>query len=75
VGVARRRGALQSGSTKPNALVRDSWDPLRFTWHDLDGRPVDVLGEIQDTLVAALDHRSRCQSRTGAAFAPAAAIT
>ena len=22
---------------KQNALVRDGWDPLRFTWHDLDG--------------------------------------
>ena len=26
---------------KQNALVRAGWDPLRFTWHDLDRRPGD----------------------------------
>jgi very-short-patch-repair endonuclease len=31
---------------KQNALVRDGWDPLRFTWHDLDGRPRDVVDDI-----------------------------
>ena len=31
---------------KQNALVRAGWDPLRFTWHDLDGRPGEVVAEI-----------------------------
>ena len=35
---------------KQNALVRAGWDPLRFTWHDLDGRPAEVLAEIRETL-------------------------
>ena len=35
---------------KQNALVRAGWDPLRFTWHDLDGRPREVLAEIVATL-------------------------
>ena len=38
---------------KQNALVRAGWDPLRFTWHDLDGRPAAVLAEIRDTLATA----------------------
>lgn len=36
---------------KQNALVRAGWDPLRFTWHDLDGRPRAVLDEIRETLL------------------------
>jgi very-short-patch-repair endonuclease len=35
---------------KQNALVRAGWDPLRFTWHDLDQRPDAVLTEIGETL-------------------------
>jgi very-short-patch-repair endonuclease len=35
---------------KQNALVRAGWDPLRFTWHDLDGRSAAVVEEIQATL-------------------------
>ena len=35
---------------KGNALVRAGWDLLRFTWHDLDGRPGEVLAEIVETL-------------------------
>jgi len=38
---------------KQNALVRARWDPLRFTWHDLDGRPESVFAEIRDTLTTA----------------------
>lgn len=38
---------------KQNALVRARWDPMRFTWHDLDGRPGEVVGEIRATLDAA----------------------
>jgi very-short-patch-repair endonuclease len=38
---------------KQNALVRAGWDPLRFTWHDLDGRPDEVVTEIDATLRAA----------------------
>jgi very-short-patch-repair endonuclease len=35
---------------KQNALVRDGWDPLRFTWHELDNRPAAVVEEIRATL-------------------------
>ncbi|GAA2563321.1 DUF559 domain-containing protein [Pseudonocardia hydrocarbonoxydans] len=35
---------------KGNALVRDRWDLLRFTWHDLTHRPGYVLGEIRAAL-------------------------
>jgi very-short-patch-repair endonuclease len=38
---------------KQNALVRAGWDPLRFTWHDVDGRPGAVLSEVRDTVEAA----------------------
>lgn len=38
---------------KQNALVRSGWDPLRFTWHDLDGRPDEVAAEIGGTLATA----------------------
>jgi very-short-patch-repair endonuclease len=38
---------------KQNALVRTGWDPLRFTWHDLDQRPDAVLTEIRETVAAA----------------------
>ena len=38
---------------KQNALVRAGWDPLRFTWHDLDGRPSEVATEIRTTVDAA----------------------
>jgi very-short-patch-repair endonuclease len=38
---------------KGNALVRDRWDLLRFTWHDLTHRPDYVLGEIRAALAAA----------------------
>jgi very-short-patch-repair endonuclease len=35
---------------KGNAITRGGWDLLRFTWHDLDGRPHEVLAEIRETL-------------------------
>jgi very-short-patch-repair endonuclease len=38
---------------KQNALVRAGWDPLRFTWHELDGSPGTVAREIRETLQAA----------------------
>jgi very-short-patch-repair endonuclease len=38
---------------KQNALVRGGWDPLRFTWHDLDGHPATVLAEVTATLASA----------------------
>jgi very-short-patch-repair endonuclease len=31
---------------RQNALVRAGWTILRYTWHDLDGRPKSVLAEI-----------------------------
>lgn len=38
---------------KGNALVRDRWDLLRFTWHDLDGRPTESINELTETLALA----------------------
>ena len=38
---------------KQNALVRAGWDPLRFTWHDLDGRPREVATEVRATVSTA----------------------
>ena len=38
---------------KQNALVRDGWDPLRFTWHDLDGYPDRVVAEVEETVASA----------------------
>ena len=38
---------------KGNAITRAGWDLLRFTWHDLDGRPAEVLAEIRETLTRA----------------------
>ena len=48
-----------SDRRKQNALVRAGWDPLRFTWHDLDGRPRAVLDEIEETRRLADAERSR----------------
>ncbi|WP_219418880.1 endonuclease domain-containing protein, partial [Pseudonocardia nigra] len=31
---------------RQNALVRAGWTVLRYTWHDLTGRPRTVLAEI-----------------------------
>jgi very-short-patch-repair endonuclease len=44
---------FRSDRRKQNALVRGGWDPLRFTWHDLDGQPGEVVAEICATLAAA----------------------
>lgn len=38
---------------KGNALTRAGWTVLRFTWHDLTGRPEYVLAEIRAALAAA----------------------
>jgi very-short-patch-repair endonuclease len=38
---------------KGNALTRAGWTVLRFTWHDLTGRPAYVLAEIRAALAAA----------------------
>lgn len=35
---------------KGNTLVRDGWDLLRFTWHDLHGRPREVVSDITRTV-------------------------
>lgn len=34
---------------KGNALTRAGWDLLRFTWHQLDGTPQEVLAEVVET--------------------------
>ncbi|WP_219416737.1 DUF559 domain-containing protein [Pseudonocardia nigra] len=41
---------FRSDRRKGNALVRDGWDLLRFTWHDLDRHPGRCLTEIRATL-------------------------
>jgi very-short-patch-repair endonuclease len=38
---------------KGNAITRAGWDLLRFTWHDLDGRPAEIVAEIVETLALA----------------------
>ncbi len=35
---------------KGNAIAREKWDLLRFTWHDLDGRPSETVKEIEDMI-------------------------
>jgi very-short-patch-repair endonuclease len=44
---------FRSDRRKGNAITRAGWDLLRFTWHDLDGRPADTVAEITDTLALA----------------------
>jgi very-short-patch-repair endonuclease len=36
----------QEDKRRQNALVRQGWTILRYTWHDLTGRPRSVLAEI-----------------------------
>jgi very-short-patch-repair endonuclease len=38
---------------KGNAIIRAGWDLLRYTWHELDGSPADVIAEIRETLARA----------------------
>jgi len=38
---------------KGNLITRAGWSLLRFTWHDLDGRPAGCLAEILETLALA----------------------
>jgi len=38
---------------KGNALTRAGWTLLRFTWHDLTGRPTEVVADIRHALEAA----------------------
>ncbi len=38
---------------KGNAITRATWDLLRFTWHDLDGRPAQTVRETTETLAIA----------------------
>lgn len=35
---------------RQNALVNDGWQVLRFTWHDLAGRPDAVIADIRTAL-------------------------
>jgi very-short-patch-repair endonuclease len=37
---------------KGNAITRDKWDLLRFTWHDLDGSPAETVKEIESMISA-----------------------
>lgn len=38
---------------KGNALSRAGWSLLRFTWHQVDGAPRDVLAEVVETMALA----------------------
>lgn len=38
---------------KGNLVTRSGWDLLRFTWHDLNGRPRETIAEIMETLALA----------------------
>jgi very-short-patch-repair endonuclease len=38
---------------KGNAITRAGWDLLRFTWHDLDGRPESCVQEVRELLTRA----------------------
>jgi very-short-patch-repair endonuclease len=38
---------------KGNFITRIGWDLLRFTWHDLDGRPAASIAEIGEAVAAA----------------------
>lgn len=44
---------FQADRRRQNAVVLAGWTILRFTWHDLNQRPADVVAEIR----AALDRR------------------
>ena len=44
--VDRFRADLPEG----NALLAEGWQVLRFTWHDLDRRPVACVAEIRAAL-------------------------
>jgi very-short-patch-repair endonuclease len=37
---------------RQNAVVNGQWHVLRFTWHDLTGRPAAVITEIRDALAS-----------------------
>jgi very-short-patch-repair endonuclease len=37
---------------KGNAITREKWDLLRFTWHDLDGSPAGTVQEIEAMISA-----------------------
>lgn len=38
---------------KGNTITRAGWGLLRFTWHDLDGRPESCVQEVQELLTRA----------------------
>ena len=42
--------SVSTCNRKQNALVREGWDPLRFTWHNLDQQPATVLTEVVETV-------------------------
>jgi very-short-patch-repair endonuclease len=37
---------------RQNSMVNGQWHVLRFTWHDLTGRPAAVITEIRDALTS-----------------------
>ncbi|MGH3616006.1 MAG: DUF559 domain-containing protein [Pseudonocardia sp.] len=48
----------QADKRRQNALVRAGWTILRYTWHDLAGRPRLVIAEILHEIAAALPVRA-----------------
>ncbi|MCU1625976.1 MAG: hypothetical protein JWP64_925 [Pseudonocardia sp.] len=54
VGVARGRGPVRTDRRKQNTLVvAAGWTVPRFTWHDLQKRPTQVVAEIRAALTRA----------------------
>lgn len=43
-------GRFRADRHKGNALTRAGWDLLRFTWHDLSGRPDYLITEVRAAL-------------------------
>lgn len=78
---------FQADRRKGNLLARAGWELLRYTWHDLDGRPLEVLREIVAALAErgtrrpgghgspADDRRRRDVGAVGGAQVPARVIT
>lgn len=51
---------------KGNQITRAGWDLLRYTWHDLDGRPHEVVREIREALATLMiTGTGTCAPRAG----------
>jgi very-short-patch-repair endonuclease len=46
---------FQRDRRRQNRLVADGWRVLRYTWHDLQERPAEIVAEIRAELVGRVD--------------------